>query len=90
VAVITETSMVAEVLPAQTPVLAPGRGQPEVGFKAEATVVCPRCGGSGTLRLGDQRYRTCLDCLGEGRLLPPDLPRGLHQVINAVTSSASR
>jgi|GEM_PF-1172112 len=30
---------------------------------------CPRCGGSGTLRHGDQRYRTCLDCLGQGLLL---------------------
>jgi hypothetical protein len=31
---------------------------------------CPRCGGSGLLRQGDRRYRTCLDCLGQGRLLP--------------------
>lgn len=30
--------------------------------------VCPRCGGSGMLRLDDQRFRTCLDCLGQGRL----------------------
>jgi len=30
---------------------------------------CPRCGGSGTLRHGDQRYRTCLDCLGQGLLV---------------------
>lgn len=27
---------------------------------------CPVCGGSGSLRLSDQRYRTCLDCLGTG------------------------
>ncbi|MFN5193670.1 MAG: hypothetical protein ACK5E6_04475 [Cyanobacteriota bacterium] len=27
---------------------------------------CPVCGGSGSLRLADQRYRTCLDCLGTG------------------------
>jgi hypothetical protein len=30
--------------------------------------ICRRCGGSGTLRMGDQQYRTCLDCLGQGRL----------------------
>ena len=29
--------------------------------------VCPHCGGSGTLRLGGQRYRTCLPCLGQGQ-----------------------
>lgn len=37
---------------------------------AEASAVprvCERCGGSGKLRLGDQRYRTCLDCLGGGQ-----------------------
>jgi DnaJ-class molecular chaperone len=28
---------------------------------------CPQCGGSGLLRIDDQRYRTCLDCLGKGR-----------------------
>ena len=31
-------------------------------------LICPSCGGSGRLRLADQRYRTCLDCLGRGRL----------------------
>jgi hypothetical protein len=30
--------------------------------------VCPSCGGSGMLRLGEQRFRTCLDCLGQGHL----------------------
>ncbi len=34
---------------------------------------CNRCGGSGMLRLGDQRYRTCLECLGQGQLLQPSL-----------------
>ncbi|MEI7666642.1 MAG: hypothetical protein WCI65_11410 [Synechococcaceae cyanobacterium ELA263] len=34
---------------------------------------CSRCGGSGMLRLGDQRYRTCLECLGRGQLLQPSL-----------------
>ena len=29
---------------------------------------CPHCGGSGILRTGDQQFRTCLPCLGLGRL----------------------
>ena len=36
--------------------------------RSPANTVCPRCGGSGALRLGDQSYRTCLDCLGQGVL----------------------
>jgi hypothetical protein len=39
---------------------------------AHATAQCPRCGGAGILRLGDQRYRTCLDCLGQGGRPQPD------------------
>lgn len=31
-------------------------------------LICPQCGGSGTLRMGDQQFRTCLDCLGQGQL----------------------
>lgn len=31
-----------------------------------AVIRCSRCGGSGMLRLDDQRYRTCMDCLGRG------------------------
>ncbi len=30
--------------------------------------VCPRCGGSGTLLQGNRSHRTCLECLGQGRL----------------------
>ncbi len=29
---------------------------------------CPHCGGSGVLRLGGHRFRTCLECLGQGTL----------------------
>ena len=29
---------------------------------------CPSCGGSGVLRTAAAGYRTCLDCLGQGRL----------------------
>lgn len=28
--------------------------------------ICSRCGGSGIQRVSDQRFRTCLDCLGHG------------------------
>ena len=28
--------------------------------------VCSRCGGSGRLRINDDSFRTCLDCLGQG------------------------
>ncbi len=38
---------------------------------ASGAAACNRCGGSGKLRLGDQRYRTCLECLGQGQLLRP-------------------
>ncbi|MFZ9228383.1 MAG: hypothetical protein ACO24U_02480 [Prochlorococcaceae cyanobacterium] len=31
-------------------------------------IPCPSCGGSGMLRLGDQTFRTCLDCLGQGQM----------------------
>jgi len=30
--------------------------------------VCSRCGGSGRLRINDESFRTCLDCLGQGVL----------------------
>ena len=35
---------------------------------SEGSVVCVTCGGRGALRQGDESYRTCLDCLGQGRL----------------------
>jgi len=34
------------------------------------TESCHQCGGSGMLRLSDQRYRTCLECLGQGKISP--------------------
>jgi hypothetical protein len=30
--------------------------------------VCGQCGGSGRLRINDDSFRTCLDCLGQGVL----------------------
>ena len=35
---------------------------------AQGPLTCPHCGGSGILRMGDQQFRTCLDCLGQGQL----------------------
>lgn len=40
--------------------------KPALPFVA-TVIICSRCGGSGMLRLDDQRYRTCMDCLGRGR-----------------------
>jgi len=57
---------------------------------------CPRCGGSGMLRLDDQRFRTCLDCLGQGRLPVATAATSLAEVLqldsrrlNAAASSAA-
>ena len=35
---------------------------------AAAVITCPHCGGSGILRMGEQQFRTCLNCLGQGQL----------------------
>jgi DnaJ-class molecular chaperone len=48
---------------------------------------CPQCGGSGILRLADQRYRTCLDCLGQGQVVPAEL-RGQPAVLISVSASS--
>lgn len=59
-------------------------------------MVCPSCGGSGMLRMGDQRFRTCLDCLGQGRLpvmaAAPTVAEVLHldsRRLNAAASSVA-
>lgn len=54
------------------------------------TCRCPQCGGSGMLRLGDQRYRTCLDCLGQGQVVQPELQRHATLPISVSASSAAR
>jgi hypothetical protein len=53
---------------------------------------CPHCGGSGTLRLADQRYRTCLECLGHGRLVAigETLPLAALRTASSASSSAAR
>jgi hypothetical protein len=40
-------------------------------------LTCPHCGGSGILRMGDQQFRTCLECLGQGQL-PSAVQQELH------------
>lgn len=50
------------------------RVQAMPGGQGQAST-CPHCGGSGSLRLGGQRYRTCLPCLGQGQL--PALPAAI-------------
>jgi hypothetical protein len=48
------------------------------GGSAQPGDSCPSCGGSGVLRTAAAGYRTCLDCVGQGRLprfeAPPLLP----------------
>lgn len=54
--------------------LTPDRSAEPVGqtgarsAESPAPILCPQCGGSGILRMGDQQFRTCLDCLGQGQL----------------------
>ncbi|GCE64107.1 hypothetical protein OMCYN_00009 [cyanobiont of Ornithocercus magnificus] len=31
--------------------------------------ICADCGGSGIQRIGDQRFKTCLSCLGQGNIV---------------------
>jgi DnaJ-class molecular chaperone len=55
---------------------------------------CPVCGGSGLLRVGDQfgdqRYRTCLDCLGQGRCLPMTGDGLFVRMVSVASASAAR
>ena len=52
----------AEALPSPQPEATPSPNTPSES--------CHKCGGSGMLRLSDQRYRTCLECLGQGLISP--------------------
>jgi DnaJ-class molecular chaperone len=66
---------------------------PPLAVEGSHTVAsrCPRCGGSGLLRQGDRRYRTCLDCLGQGRLITQaSEPLRLGGLSVAVSVSAAR
>jgi len=68
--------------------LSPQSPQPAVA-SAGSGEICPRCGGSGMLRLDDQRFRTCLDCLGLGQLPPlNESNNALIRVITAATPAS--
>ena len=54
--------LAAEVAPIAA--LAP----PAAHLETPTPILCPHCGGSGILRMGDQQFRTCLECLGQGQL----------------------
>lgn len=51
---------------------------------------CGQCGGSGLLRVAEQRYRTCLDCLGQGRSLPITGDGLFFRMVSVASSSAAR
>ncbi|MFM7267308.1 MAG: hypothetical protein ACKOZT_01800 [Cyanobium sp.] len=66
------------------PTLAP----PAAPAASAQGLTCPRCGGSGTLRMGDQQFRTCLDCLGQGQLVAEVQHELLFPGFSAVVSAA--
>jgi DnaJ-class molecular chaperone len=39
------------------------------GFLEDQNITCSTCGGSGVQRTDATGYRTCLDCLGQGKVL---------------------
>jgi DnaJ-class molecular chaperone len=39
------------------------------GFLTQQSSTCSSCGGSGVQRTDASGYRTCLDCLGQGKLI---------------------
>ncbi|MCP9885095.1 hypothetical protein KBY97_08145 [Synechococcus sp. ATX 2A4] len=65
----------------------PHAGLPS-GRREPAAQRCPRCGGSGVLRLSDQKFRTCLDCLGQGRLPQFSIEPSLEQILRRQEANA--
>jgi hypothetical protein len=55
---------------------------PGASSKALQPDACPHCGGSGVLRMSDQRFRTCLDCLGQGHLPIFDPQPSLQELLH--------
>jgi len=55
--------------PELAPELAPAPSPAPIKGAASGSRPCPSCGGSGVLRLTSMRFRTCLNCAGQG-LLP--------------------
>lgn len=55
--------------------------------------VCRHCGGSGMLRVSDLSYRTCMDCLGLGKLTLAPTPTAvwtLSDVSGSACASGAR
>jgi DnaJ-class molecular chaperone len=59
-------------------------------LQSRAVGSCPQCGGSGLLRVNDQRYRTCLDCLGQGQAQPMTSDGLFFRMISAASVSGAR
>ena len=60
-------------------------------LSAPGAEVCRHCGGSGMLRVSDLSYRTCMDCLGLGKLAPSAAAAwGLHALSGSVCASGAR
>jgi hypothetical protein len=76
-----------------TPAHSPPASRPAAApIPVQAGRPCPHCGGSGSLRLADQRYRTCLECLGSGRLVAigETFPLAGLRTASPASSSAAR
>jgi hypothetical protein len=69
-----------------TPTIFPGNAR---GYSSGRSR-CFQCGGSGLLRVDDQRFRTCLDCLGQGRSLPLTGDDLFFRVVSGASVSAAR
>ncbi|MEB3184142.1 MAG: hypothetical protein VKN15_07105 [Cyanobacteriota bacterium] len=66
----------------------PACAPPDLPATSHPGPLCPHCGGSGTLRLGDRKFRTCLDCLGQGQLPASVQQELLFPSFSAAVSSA--
>ena len=62
-------AMVPEVGPEMDQEIGPAPSPLQIPEALNGPRRCPSCGGSGVLRLSAMRFRTCLDCAGQG-LLP--------------------
>jgi DnaJ-class molecular chaperone len=54
---------------------------PSLSPLAQQSKPCGHCGGSGVLRMGGHRFRTCLDCLGQGSLPNPMSDSSLQDLL---------
>lgn len=67
----------------------PAQESPHTGFSTLVKdMVCQRCGGSGIQRVADQRFRTCLSCLGQGKVMD-ESPEGRTSPLTPAEGSLS-